>query len=147
MWATKSSASREWAAKTFSNPPPTTTLRVDRSVYIPHQRRCPKFYGYQDSPDSVDLEDWIEEVEACLEGGPLSDKERAIFLFDHLGGKPWSETKHPSSSERENPDKVISILKGLYIGKKPLVVLQQHFYDRKQQEGQSLRQFSHALMS
>lgn len=28
--------------------PPVTTLRVDRTVYIPRERRCPKFYGHQD---------------------------------------------------------------------------------------------------
>ncbi len=31
--------------------------------------------------------------------------------------------------------------------KRPLVVLQQRFYERRQQEGESLRPFSHALVS
>lgn len=107
--------------------PPAATFRVDRTVYIPWERRCPKFYGHQDSPDSVDLEDCIEEVDACLEGRHLLDKEKAIFPLDHLGGEPRSEIKHHPSRERENPYMVISILKALFSGKKPLVVLQQCF--------------------
>lgn len=121
--------------------------RVDRTVYIPRERRCPKFYGHQDSPDSVRLEDWIEEVEACLEGRHLSDKENAIFMLDHLGGEPRNEIKHRPLRERQDPDKILDILRSLYSDQKPMVVLLKQFYDRKQQHGESLRQFSHALMS
>ncbi len=66
-------------------------------------------------------------------------------------GEPRSEIKHRPRREREDPHKIIDILKLLYGGKKkkkkPLVVLQQRFYERRQQEGESLRPFSHALMS
>lgn len=87
----------------------------------------------------------MEEVEACLEGRQLSNREKVIFLLDHLGGEPWSELKHRSHREREDSQKIVDIIKLLYGGKKPLVVLQQWFYERRQQEGESLRQFSHAL--
>ncbi|XP_073331852.1 uncharacterized protein [Pagrus major] len=138
----KQAASNSHASSASASAP-----RIDRTVYVPRERRCPKFYGDQDSPDSIGLEDWMEEVEACLEGRRFSNKEKAIFLLDHLGGEPRSEIKHRPHREREDPQKIIDILKLLYGGKKPLVVLQQRFYERRQQEGESLRQFSHALMS
>ncbi len=31
------------------------------------------------------LEEWIEEDEASLEGPQFSNREKAIFLLDHLG--------------------------------------------------------------
>lgn len=126
---------------------PAASSRVDRTVYIPRERRCPKFYGHPDSPDSVRLADWIEEVEACLEGRHLSHKEKAIFMVDHLGGEPRNEIKHRQLCEREDPDKIVTILKTLYSDNKPTVVLVKQFYDRKQQDGESLRHFSHALMA
>ena len=138
----KQAASNPHASNASASAP-----RIDRTVYVPRERRCPKFYGDQDSPDSIGLEDWIEEVEACLEGRQFSNREKAIFLLDHLGGEPRSEVKHRPRREKEDPHKIIDILKLLYGSKKPLVVLQQRFYERKQQEGESLRQFSHALMS
>lgn len=46
-----------------------------------------------------------------------------------------------------NPHKIHDILKSLYGSKKPFVVLQQCFYDHRKHEGESLTQFSHALMS
>lgn len=139
-------AENEQLRRTIANPP-AANPRVDRTVYIPRERRCPRFYGRQDSPDSVRLEDWIEEVNACLEGRQLSDKEKAIFMLDHLGGEPRNEIKHRPSCERDDPDRLLEILKDLYSAKKPMVVLLKQFYDRKQQDGESLRQFSHALMT
>ncbi|XP_059189929.1 uncharacterized protein LOC131972165 isoform X2 [Centropristis striata] len=138
---------KEVASNSYASSAPASAPRIDRTVYVPRERRCPKFYGDQDQPDSIGLEDWVEEVEACLEGRQFSNREKAIFLLDHLGGEPRSEIKHRPRREREDPQKIIDILQLLYGGKKPLVVLQQRFYERRQQEGESLRQFSHALMS
>lgn len=132
---------RSMALSSAANP------RVDRTVYIPRERRCPKFYGHHDSPDSVRLEDWIGEVEACLEGRHLTDKEKAIFMLDHLGGEPRNEIKHRPIRDRQDPDTILDILKTLYSDQKSMVVLLKQFYDRKQQHGESLRQFSHALMA
>lgn len=144
-------AENDLLKQTVSNPhvsnASASAPRIDRTVYVLRERRCPKFYGDQDSPDGICLEDCIEEVEACLEGHQFSNREKAIFLYDHLGVEPRSEIKHRPRREREDPHKIIDILKLLYGGKKPLVVLQQRFYERRQQEGESLRQFSHALMS
>lgn len=88
------------------------------------------------------MEDWIEEVKACLEGRRLSNREKTIFLVDHLEGEPQSEIKPRPHHEKENPHKIIEILRSLYDVKKPFVVLQQHFYECRQ-DGE----LSHALMS
>ncbi|XP_043108814.1 uncharacterized protein LOC122354622 [Puntigrus tetrazona] len=57
------------------------------------------------------------------------------------------EIKLQSSAIRENPEAVFEVLKDLYGGRRTFVQLQQRFYERKQKEGESLTEFSHALMS
>ena len=53
----------------------------------------------------------MEEAKACLEGCQFFDIEKAFPLLDHLGGEPWSEIKHRPRREREDPQKIIDILK------------------------------------
>lgn len=57
------------------------------------------------------------------------------------------EIKLRPPATRETPESVLDILRDLYGGKQTFVQLQQRFYERKQKEGESLTEFSHALMS
>lgn len=57
------------------------------------------------------------------------------------------EIKLRPPAARETPESVFDILRDLYGGKQTFVQLQQRFYERKQKEGESLTEFSHALMS
>lgn len=130
-------------SSTNSNTPPMSFNRV---LYVPRERKCTRFYGRSDS-SSLSLEEWIEEATVCIEGRGWSDREQVLFLLDHLGGEAKMEIKLRSVAEREKPKRIFDILKSMYHGKSTFVQLQQKFFERKQQEGESLMEFSHSLMS
>lgn len=92
------------------------------------------------------LEEWIEEVQACMRARHLSTADQALFLFDHLEGEAREEIKYRSSTERSDPAKIIAVLRELYGCTDSYVALQEAFFSRRQ-EGETLEEFSLALMN
>lgn len=131
---------------TFSVPstaPPTSGVPLaERLVFVPRDRKCPIFRGRT----GIGLSEWMEEVQACVRARHLSRADRAYFLFDHLEGEAREEIKYRPSTERENPDRVLAILQELYGCSESYVALQEAFFSRKQQEGETLQEFSLALI-
>lgn len=114
-------------------------------LYIPRERRCPKFSGTS-SGGSLSVEEWVEEAESCIRSRHMSEHEKAMFLYDHLEGEARTEIKYRPTTTRENPEEIIKVLKEVYGCAKSYVRWQQRFFDRKQKERESLFEFSHALM-
>lgn len=76
----------------------------------------------------------------------LSVADKAFFLFDHLEGEARDEIKYRPVGEREDPEKIITALKELYGCSKSYVALQEAFFSRRQHDGETLLEFSLALM-
>lgn len=115
----------------------------DRLVFVPRDRKCPYFSG----KSGVSVGEWVEEAQACMRARHLSFTDQAFFLFDHLMGEAREEIKYRPSVERRDPDTIIAILTELYGCSQSYVALQEAFFSRKQQEGETLQEFSLALMS
>ncbi|KAM9462880.1 uncharacterized protein Hap1MRO34_016753 [Clarias gariepinus] len=126
-----------------SQPAEVDLVAPERFVFVPRDRRCPKFCG----KSGIGIEEWVEEAEACMRVRCLSKADRAFFLFDHLEGEAREEIRHRPSGERGDPDKIIMILRELYGCSQSYVALQEAFFSRKQQDGESLLEFSLVLMS
>lgn len=75
----------------------------------------------------------------------ISDK--AFLLFDHMEGEAQDIIKYRTSADRSDPVRIIAILQELYGSMDSYVALQETFFSRKQQDGESLEEFSLALMS
>lgn len=116
---------------------------TERLVLVPRDRKCPVFRGRS----GLGLEEWLEEVQACMRARHLSPSDQAFFLFDHMEGEPREEIKYRSSTERNDPAKIIAALRELYGCSNSYVALQEAFFSRRQQEGETLQEFSLALMS
>lgn len=116
---------------------------AERLVFVPRDRKCPMFRG----KSGIGLAEWLEEVQACVRARHLSASDQAFFLFDHLEGEARDEIKYRPRHEREDPDKIISALRELYGCSKSYVALQEAFFSRRQQEGETLHEFSLALMN
>lgn len=56
---------------------------AERFVFIPRDRRCPKFNGVS----GVRIIEWVEEVQTCMRARRLSVSDQAFFMFDHLEGE------------------------------------------------------------
>lgn len=121
------------------DPPDSPT--AERLVFIPRERKCPTFRGTSGIP----VQDWVEEMKATLRTRRLRPVDQAYFIYDHLEGAAKDEIRYRPRAEREDPKKILSILEDLYGCSKSYVSLQQSFFSRKQQEGESLQEFSHAL--
>ncbi|XP_038129408.1 uncharacterized protein LOC119775484 [Cyprinodon tularosa] len=125
------------------NAPPTPSLPVaERLIFVPRDRKCPIFRGRT----GIGLSEWTEEARLCMRARHLSVADQAFFLFDHLEGEARNEIKYRSSAEREDPARIFEILQELYGCSESYVALQEAFFSRRQQEGESLQEFSLALM-
>lgn len=121
----------------------TRPISTERVIVMPRDRKCPLFNG----KTGISLDEWTEEVQACMRARYLSTRDKAFFLFDHLEGEAKSEIKFRPVEDREDPVRILDILRELYGCVHPYVTLQQAFFSRQQQQGETLQEFSLALMS
>lgn len=120
-------------------------VRREQAIYLPRERRCPKFSGSM-ATGSLCVEEWVEEAQSCIRSRHMSDLEKALFLYDHLEGEARNEIKYRPTTVKESPTEIIKVLNEVYGCSKSYVFWQQRFFDRKQQQNESLFEFSHALM-
>ncbi len=125
---------------------PSLPVVTERYVYVPRERKCPRFSG-KASQDSLGEEDWIEEVRSSLTLCHMSDTEQDFFVFDLLEGEAKAEMKFRTPAERNTPENIFSILRETYGCSKSYIGQRTQFFQRKQMEGESLREYSHPLMS
>lgn len=126
---------------------PSANIPVsERYVYVPRERKCPRFSGRR-SIDLLTVEDWVEEVRRSLIVRPVPVAEKVLFVYDLLDGEAKAEVKFHPSSDRDDPEKIFTILLDMYGCSQSLVGLQKQFFQRRQLEGESLREYSHALMA
>ena len=115
----------------------------ERVVYIPKDRKCPLFSGRGE----LTAREWIEEVRSAMHSRHMSVRDQAQFVYDHLTGQAKDEIKYRPRGVRDHPKRMFDILLEQFNNTKSLIVLKERFYARKQQEGESLREFSNALFS
>lgn len=123
-------------------PQPVGAVAPERFVFVPRDRRCPKFNG----KSGLSIDEWVEEAQACMRVRYMSNADQAFFLFDHLEGEAREEIRYRPDLERGDPDRIIKALRDLYGCSQSYVALQEAFFSRKQQEGETLLEFSLALM-
>ncbi|KAK0136672.1 hypothetical protein N1851_027175 [Merluccius polli] len=116
---------------------------MERLVVVPRERKCPAFNG----KTGLGIAEWTEEIRACMRVRHLSAADQALFVFDHLEGEAREEIRFRPRVEREDPVKVFAILRELYGCAQSYVTLQQAFFSRRQQEGESLQEYSLGLMA
>lgn len=116
---------------------------MERLVVVPRDRKCPAFNG----KTGLGIAEWTEEIRACMRVRHLSAADQALFVFDHLEGEAREEIRFRPRVEREDPVKVFAILRELYGCAQSYVTLQQAFFSRRQQEGESLQEYSLGLMA
>lgn len=97
----------------------SSPVSFSRVLYVPRERKCPRFYGNMDS--TITIENWTEEAKVCIDGRGWFDKEKVMFLLDHLGGEARMEIKLRPLANRQTPESVFDILRDLYGRKQTFV--------------------------
>lgn len=95
----------------------------------------------------IGLAEWIEEAKACMRARNLFMSDQAFFLFDHQEGEAREEIKYRPGVDCGDPARIIAILQELYGCSESYVALQEAFFSRRQQEGETLLEFFLALLS
>ena len=141
--AAASTAATSVSTNAAPRPSTPSSMAPDRLLYVPRERKCPMFHGNI----GIGIMDWVEEVRASMRARHLAPIDQAYFIYDHLEGEAKKEIKYRPKEEREDPEKVLTILQELYSCSQSYVSLQELFFSRKQLEGESLQEYSHALFS
>lgn len=118
-------------------------LPPERLVYIPRERSCPLFSG----TGELGVQSWVEEIRSVMRMRRLTPADQAHYIYDHLIGDAREEIKYRPQGVRENPERIFEILLSQYSCPMSFIAVKEAFYARRQQEGESLREFSHALFS
>ena len=115
-----------------------------RVVVLPRERRLRKFTGKQTEAEQS-VEDFTNEITAVFNARGMTHGEKADFITSHLEGSAKEEIRLYLSKDRSNPLHLLEILQEAFGKKKSLPQLLKAFYNRRQKEGESLREFSHGL--
>lgn len=73
----------------------------------------------------------------------LSTSDQAFFLLE---GEARKEIKYRPATDRSDPAKIIAVLRELYGCSDSYVALQEAFFSRRQQDGETLQEFSLAAV-
>lgn len=125
--------------------PNTRGTVYERYVYVPRERKCPRFTGK--TSEGLTVECWVEEMRRSLESRHMSITEQALFVYDHLDGEAKTEIKFRQTADKNDPERIFTILTEIYGCSQSYINLQKQFFQRRQLEGESLREYSHALLS
>ena len=110
------------------------------------QSRLSKFKGLPENVGDPLLQERLEEFEDVTAQFSLSSTDKARLLLDHLAGAAREEVMCLPDEKRHNFDEVVSSLKLCFGYQETTQTLSSQFHSRRQQEGESLCDFSRALL-
>ena len=100
------------------------TAAPEHLLYMPGERKCPMFSGNV----GMGIVEWVEEVRANMRFRHLAPIDQAYFTYDHFAGSAKDEIKYRPKQDREDPEKVLSILQEVYGCSLSYVALQKDFF-------------------
>jgi hypothetical protein len=109
-------------------------------VCVSRERKVLVFKGI----DSEDVVEWVDEVRRCIRS--KSTAEQLACILEHLQGDAKREILYRPVSVKHDPEKVLDVLVEVFQGTDSLSDLQESFYMRRQQNDESLLEYSIVLM-
>ncbi|KAL6491489.1 hypothetical protein MHYP_G00018340 [Metynnis hypsauchen] len=123
---------------------PSNVLTSVEVMYMPKDKKNVMFSG---QPGTIPFHEWVDELQNSFNFRRYGQREQAALLYGHLEGEARQEIRHSPSEVRKNPNLILETLKEAYGQPYSLTITQKRFFDRKQKEGEGLREFSHALLA
>ena len=119
----------------------------DAHVYLKKEsKRIKKLKGKPKEEVDVDVEEWVEDVQNYFETRKLSQRDRVEFIYEHIDGKVRSELRYRPEEDKRDSDSILAIIQQVFGESESLSVLQETFFRRVQKEGETLLEYSLALM-
>ena len=126
------------AQRENSNPAPTRSY-----IYVPRERHIQPFSG--EGTDGRSVEEFIEEVERVLRSREQTPAEQCDFIVSLLRGPALEEVRLCMRGQSVWPVDLFTYLRNAFGEKRTTTQLLQTFYNRRQADGEDLRDYSHAL--
>ncbi|KAG7460544.1 hypothetical protein JOB18_018344 [Solea senegalensis] len=113
-------------------------------IYVPRERQIQAFSG-EGGTDGRSVEEFIEEVERVLRSREHTTEGQCDYILSLLRGPALEEVRLCMGGQSVGPSDLYSFLRNAFGEKRSITQLLQTFYNRKQAEGEDLRDYSHAL--
>lgn len=110
------------------------------------QSHLPKFQGIPQHAGDPSLSEWLEEFGEITSRHNIEGKEKARLLMDYLTGAAREEILCLSDEKRHDFDEMVQCLQLCFGYQETTQTLSCQFYNRVQRDGESLGDFSRALM-
>ena len=96
--------------------------------------------------DSDDIEEWIENIDSYV-ARFKSNTEKVDFILNHLDKKPYTEVRFRIDRAKATSSEVFKILRIIYGVKETFTQLQQEFFCRQQEAGETIDDYSYVLIN
>ncbi len=113
-------------------------------IYVPRERQVQPFCG-EYNKDGRSVEEFIEEVERVLRARDQTREEQLDFIISLLRGPALEEVRLCVGNQSRQASDLFTFLQEAFGERRSGTQLLQMFYNRKQLEGEDLRNYSHAL--
>ena len=111
-----------------------------------HWSRLQKFHGKPAKPGDLTVTEWLQDLEVYCRQACVNAADKAQTLIDHLGGKARDEVLCATDQVQADYDQLVDLMRRRFGPAETLPSLTQAFGVRVRQEGESLTDYSRALM-
>ena len=115
-------------------PTPTPTISLTR------------FFGRPGSPCDPTIDEWLADCYVFVRQCGVPERERAVVLVDYLGGCAKEEVLCHPDEVRRDFGALVSLLRRMFGPLETVTSLYAEFYSRMQSEGETLAEYSRALI-
>ena len=113
-------------------------------MYVSRERKIQKFSGSRKADEDT-VENFVDNVKSLISARKMTQIEQADFVLSLLEKSAKEEVKLRPTAERDTSDKICNILLEAFGERRTTPQLLKSFYERKQKDTETLREFSHAL--
>ena len=124
--------------ETLRDRSPATTIVLQRD------RKLHRYTGGEGSAYCVDT--WIEDAKSIIKSQALKGDEAVEFLLSHLDGAARNELRCWERRELKDPDMIFNIIKSSFGDKCTTSQLLRNYYERKQNNFESVAEYSRHLV-
>ena len=105
-----------------------------------------RFLGHPESPGDPTVDEWLADFDVFVRQCGVPEGERAVVLVDYLGGCAKEEVLCHTEEVRRDVGALVSLLRRVFGPWETVTSLQAEFYARMQSVGETLAEYSRALI-
>ena len=106
----------------------------------------PRFFGRPESPGDPTIDEWLADFDVFVRQCGVPEAQRAMALIDNLGGCARDEVLCHPDEVRRDFGALVSLLRRVFGPRETVTSLYAEFYSQVQSVGETLAEFSRALI-